>query len=668
MSNSANTHAALAREGFEGRRLVAALLAFVAALLAFVAILLGATPILAQSVPGVQSAHAERIQSFDAQITVLRDGAVNVREHITVTATGDKIKHGIYRDIPTVLKNADGTLLRPRFEILAVKVGGSPAPYRTESIENGIRIYIGSATVFLAPGTYRYTIAYSMSRQARRFENYDEIYWNVTGNDWDFPIDRANATISLPEGAKPIELHGYTGPLDSSEQAVSITRLNDGRLGFATTRPLARHEGLTISATFEKGSLAPLSNFERAFFYLSDHRDVILSVTGVLIVLLYNFFAWDAVGRDPAKGTIIPRFYPPKGFSPALAHFVHHMGWRSSAWSAFSAALVDMAVRGLITINAKSKKNIVIGTSGRHPSDLPAGEQAIFDVVRAHPDLHINKQNGPLFNRARRAFVQAIEDENRFLYFHNNTAYVVFGAVLGLAVLAVLYLSGVLAPFWLFASIVTGIALGLFAAALRTGGLREMLGFRRLVILFWSGVIIANFAAALGASYMLLNSIASVPVVAAISIVLIMVVFAILMRAPTVQGRKVMDEIEGFRMYLETAEKERLNFDGEPRMTVSRFEGILPYAMALGVEKPWSERFERDLARHAVDGLQPGQTYHPVWYSGVHMPAGSWGSQVAAIGAGLSAAMISAQPVSSSGSGGGGSSGGGGGGGGGGGW
>ena len=71
--------------------------------------------------------------------------------------------------------------------------------------------------------------------------------------------------------------------------------------------------------------------------------------------------------------------------------------------------------------------------------------------------------------------------------------------------------------------------------------------------------------------------------IAAISIFLMTIVFGILMRAPTIQGRKVMDEIDGFKMYLETAEKNRLNISTEPPMSIDRFERILPYAIALGV-------------------------------------------------------------------------------------
>ena len=89
------------------------------------------------------------------------------------------------------------------------------------------------------------------------------------------------------------------------------------------------------------------------------------------------------------------------------------------------------------------------------------------------------------------------------------------------------------------------------------------------------------------------------------------------MRAPTVAGRKLMDQIDGFKMYLETAEKNRLNYvdKGEPPMTVPRFESILPFAIALGVEKLWSQRFEGDLARNAVAGVTSG-SYSPLWYTG----------------------------------------------------
>jgi uncharacterized membrane protein len=134
-----------------------------------------------------------------------------------------------------------------------------------------------------------------------------------------------------------------------------------------------------------------------------------------------------------------------------------------------------------------------------------------------------------------------------------------------------------------------------------------------------------------------------------------------------------MDQIEGFKMYLQTAEANRLNYvdKGEPPMTIKRFEAILPFAIALGVEKLWSQRFEADLARNAVADATGG-SYSPLWYTGGDWSSGSRGfsNAVSSMASGMSAAMVAAQPSSSSGSGfsGGGGSGGGGGGGGGGGW
>jgi uncharacterized membrane protein len=228
-----------------------------------------------------------------------------------------------------------------------------------------------------------------------------------------------------------------------------------------------------------------------------------------------------------------------------------------------------------------------------------------------------------------------------------------------------------LGPIWLAVGVVAGVLLGLFgtvANALWKGG-----GFRRFFLLLWIGIVGFNFVG--GGLEMFTQLTVNTAAIAAASIVLLTVVFAVLMRAPTIQGRKVMDQIDGFKLYLETAEKERLNIVGEPPMTISRFERILPYAIALGVEKPWSEHFEGELARNAVSDVDRGMIYQPRWYSGsTSFSPGKISNSISAAAAGMTAAMVAAQPVQasssgfSSGGGGGGSSGGGGGGGGGGGW
>jgi uncharacterized membrane protein len=152
----------------------------------------------------------------------------------------------------------------------------------------------------------------------------------------------------------------------------------------------------------------------------------------------------------------------------------------------------------------------------------------------------------------------------------------------------------------------------------------------------------------------------------ALAVIVLHWVFIILLRAPTVPGRQVMDEIEGFKLYLGTAEKDRLNRMQSPTMTPELFERFLPYAFALGVENRWTRRFQSEIPRREREAAN----YQPAWYHGDLGRASSLNHIGSKLNSQLSSAISSAAtpPGSSSGGGGGGFSGGGGGGGGGGGW
>jgi uncharacterized membrane protein len=144
-------------------------------------------------------------------------------------------------------------------------------------------------------------------------------------------------------------------------------------------------------------------------------------------------------------------------------------------------------------------------------------------------------------------------------------------------------------------------------------------------------------------------------------------VFYALLKRPTLAGRRLMDEIEGFKLYLRTAEGDEIRRLQAPTPTPELFERYLPYAMALDVENAWSERFTDVLAAASSD---PGQGQSPVWYRSANSNSFRVNDFTQSLGPSLSSAVASSStaPGSSSGGGGGGSSGGGGGGGGGGGW
>lgn len=613
----------------------------------------------------------EEIRAVVAEVALRVDGSVAVTETLEVTAEGDQIRRGIFRDIPTVLTNPDGSLLRSDLDVRSVTRNGRPEPFTLEAISSGQRIRIGSADVLLEPGPHRYVISYTMTRMARRFADHDELYWNATGNFWAFPIANARASITLPAGAVIAQIAGYTGAQGATETAVDINRTSDTTATIRTTRALAPREGLTVAVSFQKGILAEPDAAQNAAWWLSDHRGVVLPLLAVVLVLAYYLFAWRAVGRDPAKGVIIPLFHPPKGFSPALVHYIHAMGWKNSGWTAFTAAMIDLGVKGLLRFDKQGKTTRVIATGAQPHEALPIGEKVIFDFFAGRGTTTLDKTSGTQVLATRDKFLRVLESENRLVYFRRNRGYVVAGFAGSAVALVGLVLLGALAPLWLPVGFFAGIVLGVGTAVFRS--VWSGPGLLRIIIGIWVAVFAANLVGS--ASSLLFEIPIDAGFVAAISIVAINIVFAVLMRAPTVQGRKVMDQVEGLRMYLQTAEQERLNLAGEPEMTVSRFEAILPYAIALGVEKPWAEHFQAELSRHAV--AETGASYSPGWYhssAGSAFSSRSFARDVAAIGTGLSAAMVASQPQASSssgfsgGSGGGGFSGGGGGGGGGGGW
>ncbi|MET3926411.1 DUF2207 domain-containing protein [Devosia sp. 2618] len=614
----------------------------------------------------------EEISGFAADVTLRTDGSVRVIETIDINAEGIDIRRGIYRDIPTVQLSISGQKIRSELDVATVTRDGASEPYRTERMGDFVRIWIGDSDQFVTRGKHRYVVTYTMARMARSFDDHDELYWNATGNYWIFPIVRSVARVTLPEGAVISDLVAYTGDVGSTEQAVTITRTSDNTATFRTDRPLAAGEGMSFAIKFQKGILIAPTGIDALLQWLSDMREVFLPILGVVLVLGYNVTAWNRVGRDPPKGTIIPLFHAPKDFSPALTHYVHNWGFKG--WTAFTSALFDLGVKGLVKIDNPKNGLSVTVTDTAPKTPLPGGEQNLFDYLKTKGTVSVDKDNGVELNKQRAAFQSAIESENRSVWFNHNTSFAIFGVILAAGILVAMVWLDVLEPIWLIVGIVVGVVLGLFstvAEALWKGN-----AFSKFFILLW--VVIAGLNFIGGGLEAFTHITINTAGVAAASIVLITVIFAVLMRAPTIQGRKVMDQIDGLKLYLDTAEKNRMNIVGEPPMTISRFERLLPYAIALGVEKPWAEHFEAELARNAVSDIERGTVYSPYWYSGSagSFSPGKISNSIGAAAAGMTAAMVAAQPVQASssgfssggGGGGGGFSGGGGGGGGGGGW
>src|SRR5690242_8211100 len=150
---------------------------------------------LALLVAAPAAAQTEGIRSFDSRITVNTDGSMQVVETIAVESAGVDIVHGIYRDFPIRYTDRAGNSYSVLFEVVGLRRDGNAEPYHTEDLTDSVRIYFGSSSYDLPPAPHIYQITYRTNRQLGFFRDHDELYWNVTGNAWKFPIDAATATV-----------------------------------------------------------------------------------------------------------------------------------------------------------------------------------------------------------------------------------------------------------------------------------------------------------------------------------------------------------------------------------------------------------------------------------------------------------------------------------------
>jgi len=261
----------------------------------------------------------ERILDYHSDILIHTDTGLTVTETIRVRAEGNDISRGIYRDFPTRYKDRLGNHYRAGLDVLDVQRNGAPEPFHTEKRANGVRIYIGSSDRYIRNGVHEYRLRFHTSRQLGFFEDYDELYWNVTGNGWVFPIDHASARIELPTEVEAGDLQTafYTGPQGANDKQAQSQIVNGRTVVFNTTRGLRAYEGLTVAVGWPKGLVEEPGTTLKAAYFLQDNGAALVLLIGLLAPLCWYLWAWNRFGRDPKKGIIIPRFKPPVGLTPA---------------------------------------------------------------------------------------------------------------------------------------------------------------------------------------------------------------------------------------------------------------------------------------------------------------------------------------------------------------
>lgn len=563
----------------------------------------------------------ERILNYDVLAEVNKDGSVRITEAISFVVEGRELKRGFYRDLP-LRWEGDGQTFLLDIRVESVTRNGRAEPWFLE--KDGALLSVGVGDDSLIPrGQQDYAISYvvrnAITREEGKGESWDEFYWNVTGNYWNFPIEQASFTLKLPDAeqhldarghdSRLLEINAYTG--GRGAKGTNFRLLLEDRV--ITTKRLRPGEGLTVSyawpAGLTEGIARPwtIGTFLRHSL-LPDGRSWYLPLIPLLSLFLLVLL-WKRYGKDPTMPVVIPRFEPPQGMTPGATRAARRAKWDESC---LVSDILNLAAKGYLIIEEGSgvaKYVLRRLTPGVNAPELLDDERRLLEhlLPESRPVLTLHTSEFQILAAGRSLSKIRCATVVRRAY-SANSRYVLAG-LLPYVLLFFLVHRAAGPDGLMLAGVTLGITafLALFfshgmraANPVAEGGTGAMA--RRmlpLVFAFALGCIpaflLGEFSPQTPAGWLGMGWLG----------LILASIFAWLMPRRTQAGVEQLAEIEGLAMYMDVAEQHRLAALYPPEDSIERFERLLPYALALDVAETWANRFDDYLQKTAQ---QPPQS------------------------------------------------------------
>jgi hypothetical protein len=491
-----------------------------------------------------------KIQNFESLVTVNRDGTLDVSETISANFIGEW--HGIYRTIPIEYSTAQGlnyTLFLT--DVLATDDSGNRLKLEIsrEGPNEKFKIYVPDAV-----NTSRTVVLhYHVLDGLRFFQDHDELYWNVTGNSWDVPLQAASAEIDLPDGATGVRTLAFTGAYGSSSQDADV-EVAGSRITVRARHSLRFHEGLTAVIGWDKGLVHEPTALDLFWLYLRSNWILILPFLAFGVM----YWLWWTRGRDPRRLPISVQYEPPDQLTPGE---VGTLVDNEAAMRDITATIVDLAVKGYLLIEQVEQDQLLGLLHHKEYIFHLKKPQTEWQSARPH---EIEMLNG-LFDTGLRDTVKLSELQNHF-YTH-----------------------------------LPAIRDRIFDALVTDGYYLHRPDRVRAAYLV-GGVVLGIILGILGVSWGAAYGIAPLAaIISGIATAIVVCGFGWFMPARTMTGARAFEKVLGFEDFLGRVEGDRLD---RIVKTPELFEKFLPYAMALQVEKKWVQAFSNI-------AMQP-----PNWYQG----------------------------------------------------
>jgi uncharacterized membrane protein YgcG len=496
-----------------------------------------------------------RIEKFNSEIVVAPNGSIDVTETIQVRFIGSW--KGLYREIPVEYVTPQGLNYSLFLNVKSITdSNGNKLKFDAsrERHYRKLKIYVPNAD----NSTQTISIEYNVSDALRFFEDHDELYWNVTGDEWDVPIQAAGARIVLPEGTTGIRANPFTGAYRSRAQDADFEVVGNG-VEVHSRQSLGYHEGLTIAVAFDKGFVHEPTAVDKISLFLRSNWPLGLPV----IVFVIMFYLWWTQGRDPRLRPIAAQYEPPDQLTPGEAGTLVD---NSADMRDITSSIVDLAVRGFLVIEEHQKDRMLGLVHDKDYNFILKKERSEWAKLKPHEQVLLN---GFFTTGTVGETVSMSSLENRF---YKNLPDI---------------------KNRIFESLVTHGYYRRRPDSVRASylGIGVVIG----VLAIWGG---SSIASSLGMAPLTF-------IIAGILSAAIICGFGWFMPAHTEQGARALEGVLGFEDFLNHVESDRFN---RTIKTPQMFEKFLPFAMALGVEKNWSKAFQ---------GIM---TQPPDWYRGSYGP------------------------------------------------